>query len=70
MSQNPPTFLDRLNTRNVLAVIFVAGYFAFLFYSVDKGLTEENPVLTIMLGIMSAALILVTQFYFRRAEPA
>lgn len=55
--------------RNVLALIFASGYFGFLFYSVERGLTAENPVLTMLLGIMSAAMILIMQFYFRRAEP-
>ena len=63
------TFLERINTRNIIAITFVVGYFGFLFYSVEKNLIEENPVLTIMLGIMSAGLMLIVQFYFRRAEP-
>jgi len=71
MSVQPPkTLKQRLNTRNLIAVIFVIGYFGFLFYAVEKKLgSDDNPVLSIMLGIMSAALILITQFYFRRAEP-
>ena len=62
--------LDKFwNIRNIIALIFVIGYFSFLFYSVEKGLTSENPVLTLLLGIMSAAVILIVQFYFRRSEP-
>jgi len=57
------------NIRNIIALIFVVGYFAFLFYAVEKGLTAENPVLTLLLGIMSAAVILIVQFYFRRSQP-
>ena len=68
MAENK-TFLERINTRNIIALTFVIGYFGFLFYSVEKNLIEENPVLTIMLGIMSAGLMLIVQFYFRRAEP-
>ncbi|MCH7534727.1 MAG: hypothetical protein IH948_03105 [Bacteroidetes bacterium] len=62
--------LDKFwNIRNIIALIFVVGYFSFLFYSVERGLTSENPVLTLLLGIMSAAVILIVQFYFRRSEP-
>ncbi len=57
------------NIRNIIALIFVVGYFSFLFYSVERGLTSENPVLTLLLGIMSAAVILIVQFYFRRSQP-
>ncbi len=57
------------NIRNILSLIFVIGYFTFLFYSVEKNLTSDNPVLTMLLGIMSAALMLIIQFFFRRAQP-
>lgn len=29
---------------------------------------EESPVITLLLGIMSAALISIIQFYFKRSE--
>ena len=76
--------LAKLTTRNIIAVTFVLGYFAFLFMItgsmnawqlVDSNTQvtpfdlEESPVLTMLLGIMSAALILITQFYFRRSNP-
>jgi len=65
-----PSALDKFwNIRNILGLIYILGYFSFLFYSVERGLAEENPVLTVLLGIMSAGVVLVTQFYFRRAEP-
>jgi len=69
MGTETPVLAKFWNIRNVLGLIYIVGYFSFLFYSVERGLTEENPVLTILLGIMSAGVILVTQFYFRRAEP-
>ena len=75
--------LAKLTTRNIIAVTFVMGYFNFLFfitgamtgYPLQEGMTsepfdlEESPVLTMLLGILSAALILITQFYFRRNTP-
>ena len=63
------TLQDFWNIRNILALIFTIGYFSFLFYSVQMGLTSDNPVLTMLLGIMSAALMLIVQFFFRRSEP-
>ena len=69
MSTEPPTLAKFWNIRNVLGLIYIVGYFVFLFYSVERGLTDENPVLTLLLGIMSAGVILVTQFYFRKSEP-
>jgi len=69
MSTEPPTLSKFWNIRNVLGLIYIVGYFVFLFYSVERGLTDENPVLTLLLGIMSAGVILVTQFYFRKAQP-
>ena len=71
--------LAKLTARNIIAITFVFGYFAFLF-----GVTgviipfpehsnvidlEENPVITLLLGILSAALMLITQFFFRRSTP-
>ena len=75
--------LAKLTTRNIIAVTFVMGYFTFLFFITGamNGFTllaeervepfdlEESPVLTMLLGILSAALILITQFYFRRNTP-
>ncbi len=72
--------LAKLTTRNIIAVTFVMGYFSFLFFITGADITfqergiepfdlEESPVLTMLLGIMSAALIIITQFYFRRTNP-
>ena len=75
--------LAKLTTRNIVACTFVFGYFAFLFMITgamngfmlvtDKPVEpfdlEESPVLTLLLGIMSSALILIIQFYFRRSTP-
>lgn len=30
---------------------------------------EENPVITLLLGILSTALALIIQFYYRRGTP-
>ena len=75
--------LAKLTTRNIIACTFVFGYFAFLFMITGAqngfGLTdrpiepfnlEDSPVLTLLLGIMSTGLILITQFYFRRSTPS
>ena len=74
------TILAKISSRNIIACAFVFGYFTFLFYI--TGMfdllhnkppivfdLEESPVLTMLLGIMSAALVLITQFFFRRATP-
>lgn len=64
--------------RSAVTMIFVIGYFLFLFAitgiivfpnsnAVDL---EENPVVTLLLGILSTALALIIQFYYRRAQPA
>ena len=74
--------LAKLTTRNIIACTFVFGYFAFLFMITGAlngfALTgqnikpfdlEESPVITLLLGIISTGLILITQFYFRRSNP-
>lgn len=75
------TILAKITARNIIAVTFVFGYFGFLFYvtgainTLQEGTfhepfdLEESPVLTMLLGIMSAALVLITQFFFRRSTP-
>ncbi len=77
------TLLAKFTARNIIAITFVFGYFAFLFmitgamngYGVVSGNQiepfdlEESPVLTMLLGIMSASLVLIMQFFFRRATP-
>ena len=74
--------LAKITARNIIAITFVFGYFGFLFYItgatahfIEEGIPdpfdlEESPVLTMLLGIMSAALILITQFFFRRSTPS
>ena len=62
--------------RSAVTLIFVVGYFLFLFTitgivnlggePVDL---EENPVITLLLGILSTALALIVQFYYRRGQP-
>ncbi len=75
--------LAKLTARNIIACTFVFGYFGFLFMITgatngwvlvgDEKIVpfdlEESPVLTMLLGIMSAALMIITQFYFRRSTP-
>ena len=75
--------LVKITTRNIIACTFVFGYFLFLFMitgsmngfplmnaDIEPFDLEESPVLTLLLGIMSTGLILITQFYFRRSTPA
>ena len=65
--------------RHSVTLIFVLGYFLFLFgvtgmlsFQGDGTVVldlEENPVITLLLGIMSSALMLIVQFYYRRGTP-
>ena len=80
MSQNGNAELGKFNIRNVIALIFVVGYFAFLFLvtgiiKITPAETEDSfrigddPVITMLMGIMSASLVLIVQFFFRRGTP-
>lgn len=63
--------------RHSVTLIFVIGYFLFLFgvtgiFSHESSQVldlEDNAVITLLLGIMSAALMLIVQFYYRRGTP-
>lgn len=72
MAETQPDYV-----RSAVTLIFVLGYFLFLFSItgiiqhegsevVDL---EDNPVITLLLGILSTALALIVQFYYRRGTP-
>ena len=72
MPESQPDYI-----RSAVTLIFVVGYFLFLFAITgilpNEGNTvvdlEENPVITLLLGILSTALALIVQFYYRRGTP-
>lgn len=78
MSANGNAELHKFNIRNSIALIFVVGYFAFLFTVTgiiqvspqeDSFSIGDDPVVTMLMGIMSASLVLIVQFFFRRGTP-
>ena len=54
------------NIRNVLALIFTLGFFALIAVHVFvKGVTIPE----VLIGAAIAQIMIIIQFYFRRAEP-
>jgi membrane-anchored glycerophosphoryl diester phosphodiesterase (GDPDase) len=76
-SENNYSALTSEYIRAAVTMIFVIGYFIFLFTITGvvkfEGSNvidlEENPVITVLLGILSTALALIIQFYYRRGTP-
>jgi len=71
--KDPPKILSglirRTNATDIFALIFIVGFFAYLFFYTNESFRTaampENPVLNILLGSLATCFALVIQYYFR-----
>ena len=62
--------LEKLTTRNILALGTGATFLGIVAYVVTQGSELlENPLVTGILGAFTTLTVLVYQFYFRKSTP-
>lgn len=61
----------KVTINNILGIMYVTGFFAFLFYYMQYAKLEmkDDQLLNILIGAMIASLTIVMQFFFRSSPP-